>query len=151
MKYQGCLLAVRDMSASKNFYEKVLCQQVIMDIGVHVSFEGFSLQQGYAEIVGLAEESVKEKEHNFQLYFEVNDLDKICADIKANAEIQWVHGIKEYTWGQRDIRIYDPDMHIVEIAEDMSVVIKRFINQGMSLEEVSTRTMYPVEIIKQYI
>ena len=45
MKYQGCLLAVRDISVSKDFYEKVLHQNVVMDIGVHVTFDGFYLQQ----------------------------------------------------------------------------------------------------------
>ena len=63
----------------------------------------------------------------------------------------WVHELKEYPWGQRDIRVYDPDKHIVEIAEDMGVVIKRFLKEGMSLEEVASRTMYPVEFVKHYM
>lgn len=63
MKYQGCLLAVKDIAASKHFYEKVLHQNAAMDIGVHVTFEGFSLQQGYAALVGLADNSVKEQSH----------------------------------------------------------------------------------------
>lgn len=33
MKYQGCLLAVKDISVSRNFYEKVLHQNIIMDVG----------------------------------------------------------------------------------------------------------------------
>ncbi len=46
MKYQGCLLSVKDISVSKEFYEKTLHQNIVMDIGVHVTFDGFSLQQG---------------------------------------------------------------------------------------------------------
>ena len=84
MKYQGCLLAVRDISVSKNFYEKVLHQNAIMDIGVHVTYEGFSLQQGYAELVGIETESVKERSHNFQVYFEVEDLDKVYAETERH-------------------------------------------------------------------
>ena len=150
MKYQGCLLAVRDISVSKSFYEKVLHQSAVMDIGEHVAFEGFSLQQGYAELIGAADESVKEGSHNFQLYFEVEDLDKTYAGLKNISGLQWVHEIKEYPWGQRDIRVYDPDKHIVEIAEDMNTVIRRFFSQGMPAEEVSERTMYPLELVKQY-
>ena len=141
MKYQGCLLAVRDISVSKNFYEKVLHQNAIMDIGVHVTYEGFSLQQGYAELVGIETESVKERSHNFQVYFEVEDLDKVYAETRDIPDLQWVHEIKEYPWGQRNIRIYDPDLHIVEIAEDMNTVFKRFFSQG---------TMFPLEAVKQY-
>lgn len=150
MKYQGCLLAVKDISASKHFYENVLHQNAVMDIGVHVTFEGFSLQQGYAELVGIAVDSVKDQSHNFQVYFEVEDLDKVYAQMKSIPSLQWVHEIKEYPWGQRDIRVYDPDKHIVEIAEDMTTVIKRFFNQGMSPEEVSIRTMFPINIVKQF-
>ncbi len=150
MKYQGCLLAVKDISASKHFYENVLHQNAVMDIGVHVTFEGFSLQQGYAELVGIAVDSVKDQSHNFQVYFEVEDLDKVYAQMKSIPSLQWVHEIKEYPWGQRDIRVYDPDKHIVEIAEDMTTVIKRFFNQGMSPEEVSIRTMFPIDIVKQF-
>ena len=80
----------------------------------------------------------------------MEDLDKVYAEIKNISDLQWVHEIKEYPWGQRDIRVYDPDKHIVEIAEDMNTVIKRFFNQGMSAEEVAKRTMFPLEIVKQY-
>lgn len=151
MKYQGCLLAVKDIVASKHFYEKVLHQDAIMDIGAHVAFEGFSLQQGYDEIIGVAENNTNEPSNNFQLYFEVENLDEVYSEIKSVPNLQWVHEVKEYPWGQRDIRIYDPDNHIVEIAEDMGVVIKRFLNQGMTPEEVSKRTMYPLEIVKRYL
>lgn len=150
MKYQGCLLAVKDISASKHFYEKVLHQKAVMDIGVHITFEGFSLQQGYAELVGVSVDSVKEQSHNFQVYFEVENLDEVYAELKSIASLQWVHEIKEYPWGQRDIRVYDPDKHMVEIAEDMTTVIKRFFSQGMTAEEVSNRTMFPLEVVKQY-
>lgn len=150
MKYKGCLIAVKDISASKHFYEKVLHQSIVMDIGVHVTFEGFSLQQGYAELVGVAANSVKEQSHNFQVYFEVEDLDKVYAEMKNISDLQWVHEIKEYPWGQRDLRVYDPDKHIVEIAEDMNSVVKRFLSQGMSAEEVAGRTMFPLEVVKQY-
>ena len=150
MKYQGCLLAVKDIAVSKHFYEKVLNQNAIIDMGVHVTFEGFSLQQGYAEIVGVQADSVKEQSHNFQLYFEVEDLDSVFGEKRNITDLHWVHKIKEYPWGQRDIRVYDPDRHIVEIAEAMNSVIQRFISQGMTVEEVAARTMFPVEIVKQY-
>ena len=39
MKYCGTLIAVKNISKSKEFYEKILEQKIIMDLGVHVSFE----------------------------------------------------------------------------------------------------------------
>ena len=67
MKYQGCLLAVKDISVSRNFYEKVLHQNIIMDVGEHITFEGFSLQEGYAGLIGVAADSVAEQSHNLSL------------------------------------------------------------------------------------
>lgn len=125
MKYQGCLLAVRDITASKRFYETVLCQKPVMDLGEHVAFEGFSLQQGFAGLLGMADVPGEMPPHNFQLYFEVEDLDKAYGKIKAVPGLQWVHELREYPWGQRDIRLYDPDRHIVEIAEEMKTVVRR--------------------------
>lgn len=151
MKYQGCLLAVADMARAKDFYEKTLHQDVLMDIGAHVSFEGFSLQEGYAELIGVAPDSVRERSHSFQLYFEVEDLDGVYAELKSVPGLQWVHEILEYPWGQRDLRLYDPDGHIVEIAEDMAVVMTRFLGQGMTPQEVAERTMFPIEVVKQYV
>lgn len=149
MKYMGCLMAVRDIAVSKHFYEKVLHQNIVMDIGAHVTFEGFSLQQGYAELADIAANSVKEQSHSFQVYFEVEDLDSVYAGLNCVSGLQWVHRIKEYPWGQRDIRVYDPDKHIVEIAESMNTVVKRFFGQGMVAEEIAGRTMFPLEFIKQ--
>ena len=151
MKYKGCLLAVRNIVESRHFYEKVLHQNILMDIGPHVTFEGISLQQGYAELIGIPSDSVCERSHNFQVYFEVEDLDAMYAELKSTPGLQWVHEIREYPWGQRDIRVYDPDKHIVEIAEDMGVVIKRFLAQGLSAQAVAERTMFPTEMVEQYI
>lgn len=150
MTYQGCLLAVKDISASKHFYEQVLHQTPVMDLGVHVTYNGFSLQQGYAELIGLSSDQVKEQSHNFQLYFEVEDLDKVFTELKHTSGLRWLHEMKEYPWGQRDVRVYDPDEHIIEIAENMNTVIKRFFSQGMSADEIAGRTMFPLEAVIQY-
>ena len=43
-----------------NFFER---------FGAHGTFEGFSLEQGYAEIAGAPVDRVKEQSHDFQVYF----------------------------------------------------------------------------------
>lgn len=149
MNYQGCLLAVQDINASKLFYEQVLHQRAVMDIGEHVAFEGFSLQQGYAQLAGVSAACLQRPPHDFQLYFEVEDLDSTLIELKGYAQLKWIHEVREYPWGQLDLRVYDPDNHIVEIAEAMDAVIRRFLKLGMSAEDVAARTMYPIELIKQ--
>jgi predicted enzyme related to lactoylglutathione lyase len=147
MQYQGTLIAVSDMERAKQFYETVMEQTVIMDLGVHVAFGGFSLQSNYAELVG-ADLPGKAQPNNFQLYFEVEDLDDWQDKISSTEGIEFIHKAKEYPWGQRVMRFYDYDKFIVEVAESMASVAKRFLAQGLSVEEAAERTMYPVEFVK---
>ena len=139
------------MEKSRDFYEKVMEQKIMMDLGVHVSFEsGFSLQSNYEELVG---ENLKARErpNNFQLYFEVEDLEYWERKLGAVEGIELIHGSKEYPWGQRVFRFYDYDSYIVEVAESMESVAKRFLAQGLSVEETAERTMMPAAFVKQLL
>lgn len=151
MIYGGTLISVSDMEKSRDFYEKVMEQKVEMDLGTHVSFEnGLSLQSDYAELVGIKLEA-REKPNNFQLYFEVEDLDVWETKLKALEGIEFIHKSREYPWGQRVMRFYDHDQYIVEVSESMESVAKRFLAQGLSAEETAERTMFPVEFVKQLL
>lgn len=151
MKYCGTLIAVSDMEKSKNFYEKVMEQKIMMDLGVHTAFEsGLSLQSNYEELVGVKLEA-RPRPNNFQLYFEVEDLGCWETKIKAIEGIEFIHESKEYPWGQRVMRFYDFDKYIVEVAESMESVARRYLAQGLSVEETAERTMFPVEFVKQLL
>lgn len=158
MKYQGTLIAVSDMAKSKHFYETVMEQKVIFDTGdnngdgiINVAFEnGLSLQAGYEKLVGVKLDS-KSRSNNFQLYFEVEDLNYWQKKIKAEKGIEIIHEAKEYPWGQRVMRFYDFDKFIVEVSESMETVVKRFLEQGKSVEETAKLTMFPIEYIKTFI
>ncbi|MDF2566503.1 MAG: glyoxalase, partial [Massilibacillus sp.] len=63
----------------------------------------------------------------------------------------FVHDMIEQPWGQRVFRIYDPDKHMVELGEPMTAVIKRYLNQGMTLIEVAKRTSMPVEFVQTMV
>ncbi|HBB30071.1 MAG TPA: glyoxalase [Clostridiales bacterium] len=150
MQYGGSLLAVKDVNASKEFYVSVLEQKIIFDMGEHVTFKGgFSIQKNYLQMIGLNENDISQKAHDFQLYFEVTDLESWNSQLKNIGGLEFLHDIKEYAWGQRCIRLYDPDMHIIEIAESMESVVMRFLKQGLSIEETAERTMFPVDFVKQ--
>ena len=45
----------------------------------------------------------------------------------------------EHSWGQRVVRIYDPDKHIIEVGENMKVVCRGFLGSGMTPEQVANR------------
>jgi len=151
MRYSGTLISVKDIKKAKYFYETVMEQKVLMDLGAHVAFEGgVSLQSNYSELVG-QDLIMHSKPNNFQLYFEVENLDYWQNKIESLKDIEFLHKVKEYPWGQRVMRFYDYDNYIIEAAESMESVARRFLSQGLSIEETSQKTMFPVEYIKGLI
>ena len=140
MKYEGVCIAVKDINCSKNFYQELFGLEVISDYGINISFGGLSLQQEFDWLVGVPKESVLEKSHNMELYFEEDDFDAFIAKLKKRNDIQYIgEGVKEARWGQRSVHFYDLDGHIIEVGENMKRVVNRFLESGMSKEETSQR------------
>lgn len=150
MKFTCPLIAVNDIEVSKKFYQEVLGQKIILDLGANVTFEGiFALQADYAGLVGFDKNDIVQGSKSFELYFEEADFDSFVNKLKTKPEIKYLHEVKEYPWGQRVIRFYDPDRHVIEVGESMGFVIKRFLRQGLSVEETAKRTMHPVEFVRK--
>lgn len=140
MRYEGVCIAVKDVNRSKKFYQDLFGLEVFQDYGINLSFGGLSLQQEFDWLIGVPRESIVEKSHNMELYFEEDDFDGFIAKLEKRDDIQYIGGgVKEAGWGQRSVRFYDPDHHIIEVGEDMKMVVKRFLNSGMSMEETSKR------------
>jgi catechol 2,3-dioxygenase-like lactoylglutathione lyase family enzyme len=149
MKFKLPVIVVRDMERSRKFYEELLDLKVVLDFGANVTFDGgLSLQTRdvWRGFIG-SEDTIICRPNNFELYFEEKNLDKFLQKLKG-FDVEMVHDVKEYTWGQRVVRFYDPDKHIIEVAESMTIVIRRFYNQGMSVEEIVERSQHPVEFVK---
>lgn len=53
--------------------------------------------------------------------------------------------------GQRVILFYDPDKHIIEVAENMKTVCKRLLDRGITIEETAKRMDVPIEFINECI
>ncbi len=152
MKFVCPLIAVSDIEVSRSFYEKVLNQKVTLDFGANVTFEGrFAIQLDFAGLINIKQNDVINRSNNFELYFEEEDLDSFVKKIRCFEHVEYVHDVREYPWGQRVIRFYDPDKHIIEVGESMESVIKRFLDQGLSVEETASRTTYPIDFVKQFI
>jgi catechol 2,3-dioxygenase-like lactoylglutathione lyase family enzyme len=154
MRFICPLIVVNNMEISRNFYEKVLNQKVQHDFGENVSFEGgfaIHLKSHFSGLITINENDIIQKSNNCELYFEEEDLDSFLQKLKNIDSLEYVHGLKEQPWGQRVIRFYDPDMHIVEVGEPMESVAKRFLRKGLSIEETAKRTLMPEEFVRQFL
>jgi catechol 2,3-dioxygenase-like lactoylglutathione lyase family enzyme len=137
------------MEQSRKFYEELMDLKVVLDFGANITFDGgLSLQTRdvWRGFIG-SEDTIICRPNNFELYFEEKNLDKFVQKL-SGFRVELVHGVKEYPWGQRVIRFYDPDKHIIEVGESMTVVIRRFRDQGMSAEEIVERSQHPMEFVK---
>lgn len=149
LKYSSAVLMVKDIAISRKFYEQLLGQPVQMDHGECVSFGGFALWDSqYAHQVMKLAPATEARSSRFELYFESEELDVVRQTLLA-VGTSFVHDIVEQPWGQRVLRAFDPDGHIVEIGEPMEFVIRRYLRQGMLPAAVSQRTSMPLEIVEQ--
>jgi catechol 2,3-dioxygenase-like lactoylglutathione lyase family enzyme len=152
MKYVGTYICVKDVKTSRQFYENLFGLKVTIVCDEGISFDcGLSIMEGFAKLAGIAEDEIKYKTNNFELYFETDDFDNFMLKLSEYKDITFVHNIKEYDWGQRIIRFYDLDNHIIEVGESMDSVIKRFLKNGLSIEETAKISLYPVEYVRNLI
>lgn len=147
--YHSTVFFVSDIERSKKFYTEIIGQKIEMDFGRCIGFiGGFSIwQRSYAyTMMGLQEEDIPTNKKDAELYFEIKDVEALYADLK-NEKIRFVHDIVEQPWAQRCFRIYDPDDHIIEFAEPMTVVIERLYNNGLTHNQIVKKSLMPVEIV----
>ena len=155
MKFGCPLISVKNIGISKNFYEKVLRQKITLDLGNNITFghesSVFAIQGDYAGLVGIDDLKLAYKGNDHELYFEEGYFDEFENHLAQFRDITYLHKTKEYPWGQRVMRFYDPDFHIIEVGESMESVFRNFKNQGMSIDEVAKRTEHPVEFVKRHL
>ena len=140
MRYTGTVIAVKDIRAARRFYEELFGLEVYQDYGRNITFTcGISLQQDFGWLVQLPADQIGKKPNNVELCFEEEAFDAFLEKLKGYPRLEFVTGVIEHSWGQRVIRFYDPDGHMIEVGEAMPMVIRRFLSAGLTMEEISVR------------
>lgn len=148
MKYESTLLAVKDMEKSKKFYKEVLGLDVVMDFGANVTLTGGIALQSADSWKGFIDgKEISYKSNSCELYFEEDNFDAFIDKLKSISYIEYVHEVKEHPWGQRVVRIYDFDGHIIEVGENMKFVVKRFKKSGLSISQIAQRMDVPEDFV----
>ena len=148
MKMMNPLLVVKDMDRSVAFYHRVLGLEVVMDFGANKTLTGGLVLQTldtWRSLIGT--DSVSFGSNSTEVYFEEDEFDRFAAHLAA-CGVDYVHPVKEHAWGQRVVRIYDPDRHVIEIGENIRAVCRRFLDSGMTAEETAARMDVPVAFVQ---
>ena len=151
MKYTSTLLAVRDMERAKRFYREILGLEVVADFGANVTLTGgISLQTAdtWAKFIRKGDDEIIFRNNAAELYFEGERIDDFAAKLSAAPGIVYVHPLIEHPWGQRVVRFYDPDGHIIEVGENMAAVVRRFLDSGLSPQETAARMDVPEDYVR---
>ena len=128
MKAFTTVLSVAEIHAARAFYEDLFGLELYQDYGRNLTFT-----------CGLSRAQIHPQPNNMELAFETEDLDGFLQKLRAYPHLQTLGGVVEHPWGQRVIRFYDLDGHLIEVGESMKLVIRRFQAAGMTPEEIARK------------
>ncbi|MEA4911729.1 MAG: VOC family protein [Oscillospiraceae bacterium] len=148
MNYAGTLIVVRDPAQSARWYAELLELQTIADYGANIALSGgLSLQSAESWKALIGAQTLSLPDNAAELYFEEEDLDVFLARLEAH-DVRQVHPPRTQRWGQRVLRFYDPDGHIIEVGEPLRIVVARFYGDGMCAEQIAQRMEVPLDFVR---
>ncbi len=160
MDLKNCtpVLFVKDAQKAKSFYADLLGMTITGDFGgMNIIFkEGFALWQPMEQNIipqklGFDNINNQTNASRFELCFETQDIDSIYNILKEN-NVKFLHEINTELWGQRTIRFYDYDAHLIEVGEAMPVFLKRiFEEEGKDIDATAKRTYMEPEVLKHFL
>lgn len=118
MKLKNFLIVVNDIETSKSFYQELFGLRVLNDFDKNVILtEGLVLQEKKLW-EKYTEKQVTFSGNDAELYFEENDMDAFLEKLNQSQwKIEYVNPLEEGEGGQRVIRLYDPDKHVIEVKD----------------------------------
>ncbi len=152
VKFHSSVIFVKDISISKNFYAGILKQELETDFGNSITFKGGLSIWQIPDQHTLNKDFYAKSNSNkaLELYFETEDIHKVV-DLINHKAIKKHHNLIEESWGQKTIRIYDPDNNLIEIGEKVESFIKRMYQEGLSIEQINKKSGVPIKLIEEYI
>ena len=84
--------------------------------------------------------------YEFNFHFEEDNFDEFADKLKE-CDVEYVHPIVEHHMGTACCSFHDPDKHIIEVGENMKIVCKRFLDSGMTPEQVAERMGVPMKFV----
>ena len=147
MRLESTLIVVKDIDVSVEFYKSLLGLDVTADFGANKTLTGGLVLQSLDSWRGFIDtDRIEFGGSCSELYFETDDFDGFAEKLKRT-KVNYLHPVKEHSWGQRVVRFYDPDDHIIEVGENIKNVCQRFADSGMNAEQVAARMDVPIDFV----
>ena len=151
VRFHSAAAFVADIERSKAFYTELLGQEIELDFGKNVILKcGLTLweiQPTHIIPATLGSDRLAAG-NRFEFYFETPDIDEVYQRLHA-AGVAFLHPVHEEPWGQRTIRLFDPDLHLIEIGEPLETFIGRLRSEGMTPEAITEKTGVPLQKLRE--
>lgn len=151
MKFKNFLLVVEDITKSIKFYKDVLGLNLIYDLGDNVILDGGLSLQTEKSWKNFIQTNKIANGNNFELYFEEDNFDDFINKLDSFKDINYVCTVFEHSWGQRVVRFYDLDNHIIEVGESIANVCRRFLESGLTIEEIAKGMDVSIDFVEKNI
>jgi catechol 2,3-dioxygenase-like lactoylglutathione lyase family enzyme len=142
------------MERSRRFYCDLLGLEVTDDFGANVTLSdclALQTMESWAAFLEKPRAEVVPGGNAAELYFEEGDMDGFLKKLAAYPGMEYVHPPIEHSWGQRVVRFYDPDRHMIEVGEEMPAVTRRFRDSGMTPEQIAVRMDVPFATVQRWL
>ncbi len=151
MKLHSIVIFVNDIEKSKTFYTKLLNLSIVHDFGNNVILSGgISIWQIQQSHIINQELETKNSSNRFELYFEDKNIDEVYTKLEQFG-VKFLHRINTEPWGQRTVRFFDPDNHLIEVGEPLEVFVMNMHKEGLSAEQISAKSGIPLTTVNELL
>jgi catechol 2,3-dioxygenase-like lactoylglutathione lyase family enzyme len=145
MNFHSTVLFVNDIAVSKAFYTQFLNFTIELDFGKNVVLSNrITLWEIGKDHLITNTLKTGNDSNRFELYFEDENIDEVYLAL-GKAGIRFFHPIHEEPWGQRTLRFFDPDNHLIEIGEPLDIFVNTMHNRGLTPAQISAKSGIPIE------
>ncbi|MHB9026336.1 MAG: VOC family protein [Armatimonadota bacterium] len=153
IRYESAVVFARDLGRLRAFYQDVLEQRVAKEREADIVFDGGLrlVQQENSNGSKIPEpKSMQQLCPPVAVYFESDDLDALLSRLMEIGAL-FAQPMTQYSSGQRYMRFYDPEGHLIEVSEPMWKVVRRYQDMGLEYEEIAERTALPVGMVVEIL
>lgn len=122
MRLKNVLIVVKDIGRAKKYYHELFGLEQVVDHGGNMILtEGLVLQDEkiWKEFL---EKDMIPFHNTCELYFEESNMEAFVEKLeKLYPETNYVTPLMTHSWGQKVVRLYDPDGNLIEVGTPMTL------------------------------
>lgn len=153
MRLHSPVLVTSDLERLRRFYTETLGLGVRDDFGACVVLScGLSLwQPGPGHPV--QPQISAGAGHGFELCFEADSVAEFerVSSAMTTSGARLLHPVREEAWGQRTLRVFDPDGHLLEWGESIPCFVRRLHGSGLDVAAVARRTGVAIDAVERML